>query len=357
MTLTFPRIVTDAIGRGDWVAQIAGRGGSPVYFEVPWDSLGPTRQLNQTGRATVTVPMVDDAGTTCCEILREVDPWKHELLLWRNGALSWVGPVLNVSISAQGGQIQAQDLSYWLEQRFIGDFHGDGDAGDVFRAIFEHAMAGDESPNIELTTRRTGVQTTQDFKEVEFHRAADALRDLATYGVDWTTVGRRVLAGGKEVFLPDTPLMLHDEGVIDGELVKEGSSLATDVAIFGATLELGTKPVSGRATTNTAIYGLIQRSFTQLLVRDNIAADAAALARLEAMQPSPMRLKVELSPEAAFGYNDLIPGRRVDVHLRESIGCIEMNDTMRLHQVTTRITTRGESVEVDLVPLGVISDA
>jgi hypothetical protein len=173
-------------------------------------------------------------------------------------------------------------------------------------------------------------------------------------------VGRTLLAGGKEVFLADTPLLLHDEGVLSAELSKEGENLMTDAAVVGSPTRVGGTAPTGRAVTGVELYGLIQRSFSELLIKDNIAADASASGHLEAGQPAPRRLKVVLSDKCAFEYEDLIPGRRVDVRLSEAIGCGRVVDTMRLVKVDTNVSANEggdtEQVTAELIPLGVSNE-
>lgn len=323
-----------------------------MRIEADYTSLDFGYTLNNTANMQSSIPASGLPVSLCCEVLSESEPWRDEVVLYRDRTLVWAGPLISVSASAEDGSLQANDLSHWMEQRFMPDFHGEGDAGDVFAAVFNAAYDPDTSPNIDLTTRGTGIRTSVNYKQVEYHRAADALRDLSTYGVDWTMVGRRLLAGGKEVFLSDTPLLLHDDGVTSAEVVKEGSNLATDVAVFGATLELATQPVTGRATIGDEYYGLIQRSFTQLLCEDRIACDAAAEARLQGSQPAPLRLNVTLSQEAAFEFTDLIPGRRFDVRLGES-ACIAINQEMRLQSVGVNVQEADETVKLSLTPVGV----
>lgn len=345
------------IGCGEWHVMVAGRGGSPVRMEASFSDLSLTRTVNASGQASITVPNTGTPGTLCCDVFENAEPWRDELVIYRDNAIVYAGPIITVSANPSGGQIQSQDLFHWMEQRFIGDFHGDGDIGDLFRAIFLNAMEPDDSPNITLNTRSTGIHGTRDFKAVEFHRAADALRELARTGLDFTTIGRTVLAGGLEVFADTSALLLHDDGVTSAEVVREGGNLATDVAVFGAAPRAGMDPVGGRATTGTERYGLIQRSFTELLVKDRGSADANASARLQAMQPAPLRVKATLSQDASFEFNDVIPGRRIDTRLGEAAGCIEVIDTMRLQQasVSVRNSESGvtETVDTDMVPLGV----
>lgn len=346
-----------SIGCGEWVVAIVGRGGSPTRLEASFSDLSLTRNINTSGSASVSVPNTGTPGTLCCDVFENAEPWRDELILYRDNDLVYAGPLITVSASPSGGQLQSQDLFHWAEQRFIGDFHGDGDVADLFRAIFLNALEPDDSPNITINTRQTGINGTRDFKAVEFHRAADALRELARTGLDFTTIGRTVLAGGLEVFADTSALLLHDDGVMSAEVVREGSNLATDVAVFGAAPRAGMDPVGGRATTGTERYGLIQRSYTELLVKDRPSADANADARLQAMQPAPLRVKATLSQDAPFEFNDLLCGRRIDTRLGEAAGCIEVIDLLRLTQVGVSVSNADsgvkEDVGIDLLPIGV----
>lgn len=329
-----------------------------MRYELGHDSLTQNKTLNGVGRASVSIPNVETAGMSCCEILADTEPYRDELILYRGKELAFAGPVTpRPTVGLDGGKINAPDLFHWMDVRFLEeDLHSDGDVAGIFRAVFEQAYEKDDSPNISISTRDTGIDAVRDFRGVEFRRAADVLRELARTGVDFTMDGRRLLAGGTEVFLSTDTLVLHDDGCISVEVQPEGDTFATDVAVFGNTAEAGGTPISGRATRSTSVYGLVQRSFTELTIKDRISADANALARLEAMQPAPLRLKVELSENAAFGFGDLIPGRRIDVRLKRAAGCIEVNQVMRLQSVDVSVQTADntqEKVSIQLVPLGV----
>lgn len=362
MTLLATRGASAPIGCGVWTAQVAGRGGSPVRFELEYTSLTQTKPLNDKGRASAVIPNVERAGSSCCEVLAGTEVYRDELILYRGNELAFAGPVTpRPSVGLDGGRIAAPDLYHWMDVRFIEeDLHADGDVADIFRAVFEQAYQKDDSPNISISTRPTGVDAVRDFRGVEFRKAASILQELARTGLDFTMDGRRLLAGGVEVFLATDALILHDEGCISAGIQPEGDTFATDMAVFGSTEEVGGTPVTGRATRATSVYGLVQRSATELTIKDAVSADANALARLEAMQPAPLRVVAVLSQEAPFGFGDLIPGRRVDVRLKRAAGCIEVMQVMRLQQVDVdvQVTDEGpqETVTITLIPLGVSED-
>lgn len=354
--------MSEPIGCGEWSAQVAGRGGSPVRSELAWTSISKTHLLNESSSASVSVPYEGGAGIACCEAMEDAEPWRDEILLYRGRTLVHAGPLITARSAAGGGQLDSNDLFAWMDVRFLEeDFIGDGDAADVFQAVFEAAYSKDRTPNISTQMRRTGVPTFRSLKGVEFHRAADLLRELARTALDFTMVGRTLLAGGIEIFSDQSALRLHDDGVLELEVVREGSQFATDLAVFSGTTEVNGSPITGRATRAVTHFGLIQRSATELLIKDRPSADANALARLEAMQPAPLRVSVTLSPEAGFTYEELIPGRRVDCRLSKEIGCVPAMQIMRLNTITTNVSRSEagmtESVSLDLVPIGLAEDA
>lgn len=341
------------IGCGIWTAQIVDRGGGVVRHEFTGD-ISMSRILNGTGQANVSFAPTQAGGWNGA--MKEAEPWRHELLLYRDRELAFVGPVTSKSTK---GTFTALDLFAWMDVRILEeDFHGGGDAADVFKAIFDLAYGKDPSPNIDISTRRTGVDVIRDLRGVEFRKAADALRELSRTGLDFTMVGRKLLAGGDGAFLSNIPLKLHDDGVNhnDLEVVFEGANLASDVAVFGSTEEAGGVPFTGRATRAVSVYGLVQRSFTELLIKDRESADANALARLEGVQPTPIRVNATLTEQAAMTFGELIPGRRVDCRLRDVNVGLEVMQTLRLQSVNVTTSTGAETVKISLVPLGVTTE-
>lgn len=352
-------------GRGVWTASVTGRGGSPVRMEVPYSSLQTAFVLNNSGSANLSVPNDGTSRSACCELFAEVEPWQDEIVLYRDGQLAYVGPLVTMIGRIDGGDLRSNDLFHWFENRFLeSDFHGDGDVADIFASIASLALEPENSMNMTVTTRPVGIQGTRDFKGLEFHRAADLLRELSRTGLDFTMDGRRLLGGGAEIFENAAPLILHDDGVLDAEVTIDGTAFATDVAVFGGTsVNDFSAPgderlvfATGRATTGTERYGLVQRSFTELYIKDGGSADANASARLDSMQPAPVRVRATLGPEAAFEWNDLLPGRRMDVRLKQAAGCIEVMEVMRVLNVNVSVNVSDESqteqVSIDLVPSG-----
>src|SRR5690606_19038527 len=76
----------------------------------------------------------------CCNQLSEINPWQHEIHIFRNGELVWCGPIVDMSFdNAQGlATIEAKDLFAWMDRRFIRctiDMT-EADLSMIFAAIF-----------------------------------------------------------------------------------------------------------------------------------------------------------------------------------------------------------------------------
>lgn len=346
-----------SFGCGQFSSYIGSRGGDRLNLEMAWSSISVTDVVNGTGTCRITIPAVADHGAPCCEVVAKSEPWRDEVIVFRDNARIHEGPLIVVG-GSDSPNCYSEDLFGWMKRRFIEtDLHFNADLSEIFNGIFEAAMEADPSPNIDISTRNTGIKAVRDYIGKELHPAEGLMTELGSTGLDFTMIGRRLVAGGLEVFLENPPLLLHDDGCISAEPIKDGTNFANDVAILAATLEAGGLPVNGRATIGTSVYGLVQKVVTQLLIRDEDSADAQAEARVEAFQPIPQRLKVVLSPNAAFEYADLVAGKRMDVRLDEVTGCMPIEQMMRIVQVSTDVNVgddgQEEQVSVDLVPEGI----
>lgn len=340
------------LGCGEWKAFITERGGGSFVYEVPFESLQAERVLNQSGSLSVNLAINGPARSNCCEVLRETEPYVHELAFFRSSSNepAFVGPITDI----RGTTISGQDGYLWPSKRFIEeDQYWQDDGAHVFKAVIEYAMNLENSAGIQVEAKACGHETTVRVQGDEKPRATDVVSPIVTSMVDFTVVGRRILAGGLEGFFPDIPT-LHDQGVVTATANKIGTNFATDVAVIGGQPERFPQPVSGRATRGSSRYGLVQESFVELLLQTNEDCDASALARLNAQQPLPMNVNVRYSPNAAVLFENLMAGMKFDVRLSEVSGCIEVAQVMRQQKVSVKVDSNGEEIDGELVPQSLI---
>ena len=65
------------------------------------------------------------AMADCCELLGGINPYEHELGIYRDDVRVWSGPVVDISFPSETVIIDCEDLSSWLKVREIHYNHND----------------------------------------------------------------------------------------------------------------------------------------------------------------------------------------------------------------------------------------
>lgn len=343
------------LGCGTWTAYLAERGGEVLVDEIDASRLSVNYVLNGEGSADVTLNSSADRWARCCQMLSAVEPYRHEVHLYRGQQLAFAGPVIQVISGRGNARIVAADLYHWMTKRFLDtDFFASDDLADIFASLAELAVAVDPTINLDVAFREVGITGDRRLSGVTFPRISDTLEELARTAVDFTVRGRTLLAGRVDALLDQRPLIVHDQGVVSAQVTRDGRGFATDVAVFGSTPQGQTQPVFGRATRQATTYGVVQDSVAELLIGDYPTAEVNAASRLDAMQPAPVRVECELSEDAAFDFESLVPGALADVGLTEAAGCVPVSEGMRLVRVGVEASASGptERISTSFVPVG-----
>lgn len=76
-----------------------------------------TRVLDNVSEAEVEIGLTGDSQQTCCQCLAEVEPFCHELHIWRDGEEVWVGPIEAIRYEKERVTIKARDSLAWFDVR------------------------------------------------------------------------------------------------------------------------------------------------------------------------------------------------------------------------------------------------
>lgn len=76
-----------------------------------------TRSLDEVSEAEVEIGLTGDSQQTCCQCLSIIEPWCHELHIWRDGEEVWVGPIEAIRYERERVTIKARDSLAWLDVR------------------------------------------------------------------------------------------------------------------------------------------------------------------------------------------------------------------------------------------------
>lgn len=370
-------MTVEALGGGEYEAYFKTRGGG--YFACRARNiiaLTWSRRLNEASDATVTIAM-NGLDPECCDCVATVNPWQHELAIFRDGVEVWVGPIVGGTINLKTQQVtyQAKDLSAWLDHRWIEVIDNDVDfeeanISDVYEWLIKHAYYRDPwnmdwiIPTIQVPIDRTYVSSDPEERwGGSFTSVGQEMRDLAKSGIDMTVVRRTLIAGdlqsSTEVrqFLTDK----HWAELPTIEIV--GLNMATEVGVGG-----GNGGYFGwyddqiwieRAEIDQASeqYGLLQSFYSAPELDEE---DTTATPNAIAQQAYSLReLKKEpfvyikggtLSNSAPVSMDDLIPGYVYQVSLTET--CRTVESAYRLYQVDVKYDASGEGVSLQMTPLG-----
>lgn len=378
------------LGCGSHRVLITCRGGNDddgggELWELPFGSLNYGRVLDDMSSARVVVTDLSlsslraDVRARCCGILNELEPWVHEMAVWRSvghdDSLVWVGPVVgtewhNDVNGSRSVTIDARDLGQWFERRleernrsFVGV-----DAAVIFRQIVSDALHRDVTPNIDFSSiSPTGVIADRELKIEARRRAADDLRELANTAVDYTMIGRRLIAGGTEV--PTAELgKLVNEHFSTVTLKADGLQTETESTVVGSPPENMGGPVVAVAGGVEAVRGLLQGVVNEAGIQDHNSAQALADTRHLFLQETPRYVEGVLTAEAPVDFGALIPGARTDLRLgflcRDVVGDHRLRaldvgvSDLNVETITARFTTAGtgNGTFPEVIPSGPFTD-
>lgn len=339
-------------GCGTHTAKILDRSGATVsaansLTEVEW-----TRTLDETSTARIVVSPDGD----CCERLGRVRSWRHKLMVYRDGAFVWGGPILQAEWSLGQVEIRASDILAWLDRRVPHQdiAFGDSDLTEIATWLIEDGFEPDDPGHSVQVIDPAGVRGARQYSQ-NIGQTGDHLRDLAEVGIDYTAVGDII------VLLPETHTAtvgrLSDADLPEGLVVAEdGTALGTRWVVAGSSEETN---VLGEAGGPHEYYGLLERYLEQTSIPDAASAAEAARSKLRSSLPVPVFLdsqQVTISPEAAVDVPKLVPGWCLDITSAQTCRTI----TQRLKVTGLKVTETGgtgatpgsESVQVQVAATG-----
>jgi hypothetical protein len=328
--------VSGLLGCGEYEAYIVPRGGGngEIVAVLEWNELSWGRRLDDTSQASATV------DSDCCDLLQIVRPWRHELAIYRDGELVWVGPVINpsapVASDHQQWRVEARDLSAWWDHRRIHSDHvydTPTDLATMFQDFADDAMSVDNSPGLVVVTTPCGVQGTRTILGTQHQMAGLELRDLANIGIDWTLIVREVMAGG--AIVPTAPLdVFLDEHFTQPPAANlDGTSQANNWVIRGAGGGTAGDTIYGESSDAAAavLDGILESVDTVTTIESNEAALGAAQTRVALTAAVVGAENAPLAPSAPFPITVLVPGALCPLALQET--CIPIFGSYRLQGI------------------------
>ena len=337
-------------------------------------------------------------GDDCCHKLKPVynasgeliepglQPWAHELTLYRDGDLVWAGPVFSIDEevmpdeSTDHIQIVARDFLGWLDRRVIhDDLYFNDQTYDLSYIAQQIILSGLRHDDLGLPQYMHVVPSNRKRKWSVRHweaRVGEELREIARLGLDFTSVGRRIYIKGPRYEGESTPVLRTRDFLAGIEIRVVGAEAATAGVAVGATPEPDPDdpdpppiedipphksywPKGGPADAVDPFYGLIENWSRSESVKDEGYLEWIASQKVAEGYPPPLTLSVPsgsgLAATAPVSIHQLVPGTYFTILVQGM--CRSIAQHMRLSQV--RVIWRSdqpEEVGVSFIPANVLDD-
>lgn len=332
--------------------------------EITWG-----RVRDDVSSAAVTL-----AAPECLASVDEIEPGRHELVIYRGKDRVWEGPISLVRWERGQVRVEAKDVLFYV-QRLISR-QGLNNAYPNIDTTVNRArtLLEDELPRIEALDPPANIL---DYL-VTYHHADDArtskntipyqmtvfedIDDLAAKsGIDYTVVGRSIVI--HDTHLPISRTATVTEADFDGDVIVTayGNELATYAAVTGAEGVYGTAVASDEVDPDTGVhpyYGIweiLDDAYDE--EGDETAPTQPELVsqaerNLSGRLPTPVTVRIPdgstLSPYSAVTIDDLVPG--IQVPLVATLGGRPLSQMQKLDKVDVTENSAGEQVKVTLSP-------
>jgi hypothetical protein len=372
-----------SLGCGSYRVFVYQQGGQIRLGELePLDHMTFTRVRDDISSCNA---FTSGYSTDCGAFYSTLRCWMHELVVFRDGVRVWEGPITRIGFTATSVEIEAKDVMAYAYRRILRQGYNDayrlvqlGTGGKpneylgLLSAVKRASMLITQGlapydPNVlpYLTTIEYPDDALESRVVADWSRSVwEEVDDLAaTAGIDYTTVGRRIIIWDTHRAIGRLPEM-RDGDFSDSPIVTEyGMQLATFLGVTNGSGVVGTTEVAAK----TKPYGPIEMlasSYSDSAAASGEVQTPEALAKMVAALtdqakrnisgrwPAPLIVRIPdnttLSPEANVGFQQLIPG--VWLPLRSVNTPRQVVQWQKLDSVGVEYDEKGEKVHVVLSP-------
>lgn len=320
--------------------------------------------------------VVKDWSDDCGALLASLDPWAHEIVIFRDNGTEvdrvWEGPIITLTYKSDEVVIAARDVGIHLYRRAIKQEMNDGRLGGrtvVDRAlrIIRNVMAPHD-PNVlkYLLSFEGDRDPTQWRNTPAYSRTAyEEIDDMAANsGLDYTIVGRRIIVWGTKSrigLLPEfqdgdlgaTPIVsLYGMSYANSYTVSDGNGLYgsayrwADYLFYKGPVEMLSSSWASDSMPTEGTYSDAEREKIRQSFRES--AEHSLVSR----NPVPVVVRIPdnttISPQAVLSINHLVPG--VSVPLRSNGLLRSFSTLQKLDSVTVTEKEGEERITITLSP-------
>lgn len=371
--------VQGSLGCGVHSVFVFAQGGKVLLGEITPVSSGTYNRVRDD--ISNSLINISGFGPDCGALLKSLRCWTHEIVIFRNGIRVWEGPITRITNEVGSVQIEAKDVMAYVYRRIMRQGYNDsyrllqgeqvGLTSVVNRAkqIIVNALAPYD-PNvlpylnpIEFATDARQSRVVPDYSKTAWEEVDDL---AATAGLDYTTVGRRIILWDTHRAIGKLPQM-RDGDFSNSPIVTEyGMSLANYFAVTNGSGVWGAATPENETVPFEA-YGPIEQLASaygeSAAASAEVLTPAARLKLIETLEeqaqrniagrwPTPLIVRVPdnstLNPQVGIGFDQLIPG--VHIPLRSDATLRVVEQWQKLDSVGVTFDPSGEKVAVVMSP-------
>lgn len=386
------------LGCGHHRVFVYDRGGKVLRGEIkPLAHVTWNRKRDDIGFCLVTT---NGFSSDCCALLGGLRSWMHELVIYRDNERVFEGPITRITYTSSDVEIEAKDVMAYLYRRIMRQGYD-----DTYRRIDLTPLDPSSSdPNVGGPYLITGIKTvveralqitvdalafmdpnvlpyvtaiqypndaTESRSIADYTRTAwEEIDDLAaTAGLDYTTVGRRILYWDVHRTIGRLPEM-RDGDFSDSVIVTEYGMLTSNwMGVGNSNGIYGTATPVGMANTWFEAYGPVEMLASAYGETEGTAATTDALTpaarralvtsyesqaarNISHRWPTPLICRIPdnstLNPKINVGINQLVPG--VWIPLRATQTCRNVAQWQKLDEVVVEEVGGTEQIRVTMSP-------
>ena len=365
-------------------AMIYERGGARRISQVI-DLAGVEWERVKDGMSTGSIAITGRSCRAQSEVLNQIKPRRHELVLFRGDERIWEGPIIQTTSSSSGFKISANDVIEYLDHTPLTKQWPSPAPGEQaimterIREIFLYELQTAHTftaQGVEVTVPaweglsvpanivayldiREGTTLTRSSTEAFQMSLGDHLYNLGrSIGVSYTTVGRRIIVwDGK---LGQTRTVTEKDFSGDFEVIESGADFFNVATVVSTNVEEGESPSVGHATNDLEYYGPWSSPITtssedpDASEPSQTALDSQARRALSGLYPVPLIMNpangTSLITSAGLEIAQLVPGVHVPVRAARNIRSVSQMQMLTGLRVTESPT--GEIISANLEPAG-----
>jgi hypothetical protein len=352
------------LGLGEYTVMAADRGGVTRLGQLTGlSSLRFNRVRDGTSECSMVLTGPDEE---CCGLLADLRTARNEVVVYRNGARVWEGPITRLGYRPGVVEVDARDISWYVSRRIL-----EREVDQVGRPVEAGALlydlllahyprAGDPwGFNVgPWVTRVLGEDEARTAARIKAYSRTlfDVLDQYAhSGGIDYTVTGRRLVLWDTQTQVSVLPTITSD--MIDGTV---------NVTEYGQELRTRSYVTTSEDTYSSAIaaqqwmdyYGPIDFVDTNVdegggspTPPDAPAMEEIATRLLNVGHPAPTRVWIgedsRLDPCYPVEFSQLQAGAFVVLESVET--CRRVSQWQKVQEVSVVWTPAGESVSISLV--------